>query len=97
MLYCSQSRNSEAGIFVAASGPYIYTFSLENGTNLSAWPSNQDSEPSTQRVKDTEVGARLIGDRSSSQEASHRPQKRRKLSPPRDESGSSTEIIVDES
>ena len=94
LLYCSRSDHNEAGVLVAASGPYIHTFSAQHGTHLSTWPSNQDFKQSTQKAKGTEAGSELIEDQSSSHEDSHRPQKRRKLSPPRDDSGSSAEIVV---
>lgn len=93
--YCSQPRHAEAGILVAASGSYLHTFNVQDGEFLSTWSSNKDMEP----CRNTEKNARGMNDPSSlelpSRDSRERPQKRRKFSPARDDSGSSAEIVVD--
>lgn len=94
LLYCSRPGQTEAGILVAASGPYIYTFNVHNGTYLSTWPSVQELRKFSKDDTIAELGSGLSRDTETQQEDSQRPRKRRKLSPSRDDSGSSAEIVV---
>ncbi len=94
LLYCSRPGQAEAGILVASSGPYIHTFNVHNGTYLSSWPSGQGYGESSKDDATTELGSGLTGKTEVDQEDPQRPRKRRKLSPPRDDSGSSAEIVV---
>ena len=94
LLYCSRPGKAEAGILVASSGPYIHTFNIHKGTYLSSWPSGQELGKSSKDDATAELGSGLTGNTETHQEDPQRPRKRRKLSPPRDDSGSSAEIVV---
>lgn len=94
LLYCSRPGQAEAGILVASSGPYIHTFNVHNGAFLSTWPSGQELGKSSKDDAIAELGSVLSGEMERHQEDSQRPRKRRKLSPPKDDSGSSAEIVV---
>ena len=94
LLYCSRPGQAEAGILVASSGPYIHTFNVHNGTYLSTWPSGQELGKSSKDDAMAELGSGVSGGTQTHQENSQRPRKRQKLSPPRDDSGSSAEIVV---
>ena len=94
LLYCSRPGQAEAGILVASSGPYIHTFNVHNGTYLSTWPLGQEIGKSSKDDATAELGSELTAKTETHQEDSQGPRKRRKLSPPRDDSGSSTEIVV---
>lgn len=94
LTYCQQASQSETGILVGASGSYIHTFSAQNGRYLSTWPF-------VESTKQTRSIGQKIGNKSevrhskiSPQDDSSRPSKRQKLSPVRDESGSSSAEIV---
>lgn len=96
LLYCSQPGDVDADILVAASGPYLHTFSVEGGAFLSTWPLKNTHESSKKDglvAKEAhEAFVALLLDQGSAE----RPQKRRRLSPSRDNSGSSAEIVVDD-
>ena len=94
LLYCSRPGQAEAGILVASSGPYIHTFNAHNGTYLSTWPSGQELGKSSKDDAMADLGSGLSGGTQTYQENSQRPRKRQKLSPPREDSGSSAEIVV---
>jgi tRNA (guanine-N(7)-)-methyltransferase subunit TRM82 len=94
LLYCPRPDQPDAATILAASGPCIHTFSVLNGNHLSSWPPYQDSEQNVQdsitRVNtDTEQSATGVGEATAGP-----PQKRRKLSSAREDSGSSAEIVV---
>ena len=95
LLYCAQPARTNAGVLVAASGPYIHTFSVEDGTNLYTWPSNEVLKSSNEKGEDTDHGCETIEEARSGREDQGRPRKRRRLSPPGEDSGSSAEIVVD--
>ena len=96
LLYCCRPDQADAGILVAASGPYIHTFSFLHGKHLSSWRLKQDSVYASWEMKGAKVNVANFKERDPpGQEASSRPQKRRKLSSSRDDSGSSAEIVVD--
>ena len=94
LCYCQQSNQPETGIIVGASGSCIRTFSAQTGIHLSTWPSlggpaqtrsigqNYESESETPHLK------------SPLRDDDKPPLKRQKLSPARDESGSSSAEIV---
>ncbi len=89
LLHCHQAIQNEIGILVVASGPYIHTLSVKNGRYLSTWPS-LDVTAQTQSVcQISGIELELPHPDNSKQ-----PSKRRKLSPARDESGSSSAEIV---
>ena len=91
--YCQQASQSEIGILVGASGSCIHTFSAQNGRYLSTWPSLESTSQSgsiDQIVGNESEVVRLKG----SPQDLIRPSKRQKLSPARDESGSSAAEIV---
>ena len=94
LLYCPCPGQAEAGTLIASSGPYIHTFNVHNGTYLSTWPSGQDLGKSSKDDANAEFGSGLSGKTEAHLEDPQRPWKRRKLSPPRDDSGSSAEIVV---
>lgn len=66
------------GILVAATGPKIYTFDVENGRQLSVWPQSLDPEKS--EPIDTAPGDEVDS------ESQGPPEKKRKLSPSADDS-----------
>lgn len=83
LLYCSASGSRKLDFILAASGPTIRSFNVEDGTLVSSWshlaPSADHKAPSEEHVDGTEP-----------------PEKRRKLS--NDRGGSetpSTEIVVE--
>ena len=96
LLYCSRPGQAEAGILVASSGPYIHTFNVHNGTHISTWPSGQELGKSSKDDATAELVSGVSGRSETHQEDPQRPRKRRKLSPPRDDSGSSAEIVVND-
>lgn len=95
-MYCSQHGQGEAGILVGASGPFLHTFNVRDGTFLSTWPVNNDIETFDKggavANRESEAPTAPV----SAQGSAERPQKRRRLSPSRDDSGSSAEIVVDD-
>jgi tRNA (guanine-N(7)-)-methyltransferase subunit TRM82 len=95
LLYCARPGRTDAGVLVAASGPYIHTFSVEDGTNLYTWPSHEVLKSSSEKGEDTDHGSETIKEARSGQGDQDRPRKRRRLSPPGEDSGSSAEIVVD--
>ena len=94
LLYCSRPGQAEAGILVASSGPYIHTFNVHNGTHISTWPSGQELGKASKDDATAELGSGVTGKTETHQEDPQRPRKRQKLSPPRDDSASSAEIVV---
>ncbi len=95
LLHCSRPHLLLKNVIVAASGPCLHTFNASDGEHLSTWPPIEKdgitdrTEPS-QKIDDNENTV-LSTDHDSSQ----RPPKRRKLSSAREDSGSSTEIVVE--
>lgn len=79
---------------MAASGPYIHTFSAHHGSRISTWPTMRASE----QVDDGAMKQPSFSTGHSVSEtddaAFERPQKRRRLSSTREDSGSSAEIVV---
>ncbi|KAL2041451.1 hypothetical protein N7G274_005833 [Stereocaulon virgatum] len=95
LLYCAQPGRTDGGVLVAASGPYIHTFSAEDGTNLYTWPSDEVLKSCNEKGEDTDHGSETKEEVRSGREDHKRPRKRRRLSPPGEDSGSSAEIVVD--
>lgn len=94
LLYCPRPDQPDAVKLLAASGPYILTFSALDGNHLSSWPPNQAVEQNAQELitgGDTGIEYPEI---DSNEYTAERPQKRRKLSSAREDSGSSAEIVV---
>jgi len=94
LLYCSGFDQSEGGILVAASGPYIHTFSADNGSHISTWPPIRATKQYDERAtKAPPISTdQLVVENDNA--AFERPQKRRRLSSVREDSGSSAEIVV---
>ena len=80
---------------IAASGPYIHAFNAVDGKYLSSWPSIQETKASNQVELDRKLSGNESAAPSSSCDITERPQKRRKLSSAREDSGSSAEIVIE--
>ena len=95
LLHCCPSKSEEGTILVAASGPYLHSFNLKDGHHLFTWSPGQASD----RIETAETSHDVDGSGDDLKHANDEdigsPQKRQKLSISRLESGSSTEIIVD--
>jgi len=94
LLSCSRPGQAEAGVLVAACGPFLHTFSVQDGKYLSTWPSNKGIDPSKNNRPEPREGFKNVRSEDPDQGSPERPEKRRKLSPARDDSGSSAEIVV---
>ena len=94
LLHCHQVSPIEAGILVAASGSYIHTFSAQSGRYLSTWPPLEDTAQTRSAGQNNENEFKVPHMKRFSQDDAKRPPKRQKLSPAREESGSSSAEIV---
>lgn len=94
LLHCHQASQNEAGILVAASGSYIHTFSAQSGRYLSTWPSLEINSHTRSAEQNQGNEFKVPHLKSFSQDDSKRPPKRQRLSPSREESGSSSAEIV---
>lgn len=94
LLYCPRPDQPNAAKILATSGSFIHTFSALDGNHCSTWPPYQTTEQHTRGITtegDTGIEDPATGSNESTLE---RPQKRRKLSSVREDSGSSAEIVV---
>ena len=94
LLYCQQASQSKSGIIIAASGSYIHTFSAQNGKYLYTWPSLASTAQTRSIGQDHENNLVEPHPSISPNNDLERPLKRQKLSPAREESGSSSAEIV---
>ena len=92
---CPRSDQSRANILVAASGPFIHTFDLENGNYLSTWSSCSATTIDNQAPTNGKTTHVQGSTPATEHEVPERPQKRQKLSSKREDSGSSAEIVVE--
>ena len=95
LLYCSQSYEHQ--ILVAAAGPYIHTFDVNNGVHLSTWPPPDSKSHSIVEVEDKSNGGNGVAEQNTDKYEHHRAAKRRKISPVYGGSESSSAEIVVES
>lgn len=94
LIHCPQASPSEGGILVGASGSCIHTFSAQNGSYLSTWPSFENTAQTQSIGQNDRNRLEAPYPKSSHEEESQRFSKRQKLSPAKDESGSSSAEIV---
>lgn len=97
LFHCYQPSQNENGILLAASGSFIHTFSAQCGRYLSTWPSLKIAAQTQSVEQNDGYELKVPHLTSSPQDDSKRPIKRPRLSPAREESGSSSaEIVVAE-
>ena len=94
LLNCFRPNSAIKNVVIAASGPYIHTFNADEGGHLSTWPPDQADRILNQTKHDSSINVDRIPVPSTDREISERPQKRQKISPAREDSGSSAEIVV---
>ncbi|KAL9129401.1 MAG: hypothetical protein Q9217_002132 [Psora testacea] len=83
-------------MLVAAAGPYIHTFDIDSGIHLSTWPTPEDSLSPVEKSEGSEIRNDDAKPIATAGDESHRAAKRRRVSPARERSGSSsTEIVVE--
>ena len=96
LLHCYRPDAAIKGVVVAASGSNIHTFNSSDGSYISTWPLIPEEGSWDQKKADGSFDANQSSVASTNVDAPERPQKRQKLSPTREESGSSAEIVVGE-
>ena len=97
LLHFSRDDDGSSSILVAASGSYLHTFNVQSGVLLSTWSSNNDERPLGAHENNNKDESHLEQYNSTDETLEERPQKRPRISPVRDDSGSSTEIVVNRS